>query len=316
MRNKKQVNVFVSDRIHNAGIELLDSKFNVYKKYELSNDELLAFISSVCNKSSLIDVLVIRSNRKLDANFIKALRSSTNIRLICTVSSGFENVNTEACRKYKIHYLNVPDGNFISAAKHTFALILSIAKRLLIKHQEMQSGKFNSVSGENMELYDKTIGIIGVGRVGSYVARLAKGLRMKILGNDIKKSLKNKYTWIKFVSLNYLLKNSDIITVHTPLDNSTRNLINHNNIKDIGKNSIIINCARGGIINENALYISLKNNKIFYAGIDVFENEPDINFSFGKLNNVLLTPHIAGKTKESYKRMAIQAAKQLINFYK
>jgi len=316
LNNKRQITVFISDRIHISGIELLVRKFKVYEKYGLSNDELLQFISSTSKYIPFSDALVIRSDRKLDDKFIKNLKSSTKVRLICTVSSGYENINTEACGRFGIKAINVPYGNYISAAEHTFALILSIAKQIHIKQKEMQRGKFKSISGETMELFQKTIGIIGVGRVGSHVARIAKSFGMKVIGNDIKKSLKNKYKWIKFISLNNLLKSSDIITIHTPLDRSTINLINNMNINFINKNSILINCARGGIINEKELLNSLRQKKILYTGIDVFENEPDINFAFGKLNNTLLTPHIAGKTKESYKRMAIQAAERIIKYYK
>lgn len=314
MSKINSINVFTADKIHDDGLKLLSRNFNVISKYGLTNDDLLKFILGY--KSWGKDVLIVRSTRKIDGKFIEKLAASTTIKVLCTVSSGFDNVDTDACKKNKIRFFNVPYGNYISAAEHTFALLLAIVKRLKSEHENITKGNFNSESGRTWELLNKNIGIIGVGRVGSYVAKIAKCFGMKVIGNDIKKSVINKYKWIKFVSLNKLLSSCDIVTIHTPLDKSTRHLINKNNLKLLNSNSILLNCARGGVIDEKALYNSLKNKEIYYAGIDVFENEPNIDFKLTKLDNVILTPHLAGKTKESYQRMAIQAAIRIINFYK
>ncbi|HEY3251239.1 MAG TPA: NAD(P)-dependent oxidoreductase [Ignavibacteria bacterium] len=313
MKALNKINVFVADKIHDDGLKLLSKNFKVVTKYGLNNSELLNFISGY--KSSSKDTLIIHSTRKIDGKFIDNL-VSTSVKVLCTVSSGFDNIDVNACKKNRIKFFNVPCGNYISAAEHTFALMLAIAKRLKEEHVGILKGEFETVSGKTAEIYKKTIGIIGVGHVGSYVAKLARCFGMNIIGNDIKKSVINKYRWIKFVPLTKLLKISNIVSIHTPLDDSTRYLINKKNLKLLNRSSIILNCARGGVIDEKALYNSLKNNKIYYAGIDVFENEPNINFKFAKLSNVLLTPHLAGKTKESYQRMAIMAAEQIINYYK
>ena len=312
MKSSVKIRVFVADKIHIDGLNFLSKHFKLYTKYGLNNFKLIDFISQNRTTDSICDVLVIRSTRRLDSNSIEKLKSQTSVKAICTVSSGFDNIDISAAKRNKIKVFNVPWGNYISAAEHTFAMLLAITKRLEKMHNEIKLRIFNTLPGQTTELHNKTIGIIGVGRVGSYVARLARSFGMRVLGNDIKKSLKNKYKWIKFVSLSNLLKNSNYITIHTPLDNTTRHLINRYNIKQINKNSIILNCARGGVIDENALYNALRGNKISYAGIDVFENEPDIDFKISKLRNVLLTPHIAGKTAESYRRMAVQASEILI----
>jgi len=313
LKRKPTVNIVISDKINNEGVKLLKSHFTVTEKYGLNNDELLKYFSKERYPDST--ALLIRSTRKFDKRLIAKFASETNVRLICTVSSGFDNIDIETSNLYKIKILNVPNGNFISAAEHTFSMILAIHKQICRVNNQMIKKKY--ITGYNIsnEVKDKSIGIIGVGRIGSAVAGYARSFGMRIYGNDIKRSVINKYKWIKFVSLNKLLNTCDIITVHTPLDKTTMHLINRNNLKLLKPEAIVINCARGGIIEEKALYDSLKSKKISFAGIDVFENEPDIDFRFAKLNNVLLTPHIAGKTKQSNRRMSIQAAEQIINYY-
>jgi len=312
---KKKPNIYLADDIHPDGINLLKKKFNIIKLSGLNNSELIKKISSKAVLSSKTSALVIRSSRQLEKKDIKRIIGKTNIRLICTASSGFDNIDIKECRRYGIDVLNVFGGNSISAAEFTIGLILAITKGLMKASNDMSKGKFDNTKSLNTELYGKTIGIIGVGRVGSHVARLSRSFGMKILGNDINKKLVNKYKFVKFVSLSYLLQNSDVVTLHVPLDNSTRKLVNKNNIAGISKHSILINCSRGGIVDEPALINALKKNKIKYAGIDVFENEPNINKAFAKLKTVILTPHFAGKTVESRKRMASLLADKIMKYY-
>ena len=190
-------------------------------------------------------------------------------------------------------------------------MLLSFMKKIPQKSSEMKKGVFNS-NYSNSEIFGKTIGIIGVGRIGSRVAKIARAFGMNVLGNDIKSSLQNKYPWIKFVQLNKLLASSDFVTVHTPLDKTTYHLLSGNNLKLLKPESILVNCARGGIVDESALIEILKSKKIAGACLDVFENEPDFNKKLAKLDNVLLTPHLAGKTAESKRRMAVLTASNII----
>ena len=315
MKSNNSINIFLADEIHPEGIDLLKKKFKVVKLTGLSGEKLMKALISVGGNVSGKSAMVIRAARKIDKNFVKKIYDNTNIRLIFTVSSGFDNIDISACSKYKIKVLNIFGGNSISAAEFTIGIMLAISKNLTSFHTSMKRRIFDNRRITNLELHGKTIGIIGVGRVGSHVAKIAKSLGMKIIGNDIKLSLKNKYKWIKFVPLNTLLRSSDIVTIHTPLDESTCHLLNKNNLKLMSPSSILINCARGGIIDEKALIRLLKQCKIYYAGLDVFENEPKFNKSFSNLSNVMLTPHSAGKTKESYKRMGLMAAEKLINYY-
>lgn len=315
MKSGYKINIYVADEIHPDGIKLLKNKFNVVKLTGHNNRRLINLIFAEKTPLKKNSALIIRSARKLDKNSITEIHLKTDIKLICTVSSGFDNIDINECRKRKIDVINVLGGNSISAGEFTLALILASAKNLIIANDDMNKGTFDNTRSMNIELFGKTIGIIGVGRVGSYVARLSHSFGMKILGNDINKKLITKYKRVKFVSLNTLLKSSDIITLHIPLNETTRRLINRNNIKLIAKNSILINCSRGGTIDEAALINALKKNKIRYAGIDVFEKEPDFNKDFLKLKNVILSPHFAGKTVESRKRMAVISAGKIIKYF-
>lgn len=315
---KKGIKIFIADIIHNAGIDLLEKNgFDIIKSYGLSNKELIKFISyfKPLKTSARNSALIIRTVRKLGKSDIAQISKYTDIRLICTASSGYDHIDIKETKNHNIHVMNVPDGTSVSAAEHTMAMLLAITKNLIPADKDMKKGIFDFNRYTNTELFGKTIGIIGVGRVGFLVANIARSLGMKVIGNDINKSLKAKYKWIKFVSLKNLLSTSDVITVHTPLDRSTKDLINSVNLKLVNKNIILLNCARGGIINESALLNSLKNKRLFYSGIDVFENEPGFKKEFSKLQNVILTPHLAGKTVESKQRVSVQLAERITQYY-
>lgn len=312
----KNVNIYLADDIHSKGINLLQKKFNVINLRGFTNTILLNKIKSLSNiftdKNS---ALIIRSIRKLDKHFLKSLSAYTDVKLICTVSSGFDNIDLINCKNFQLDVLNVAGANSISAAEFTFALIMAVTKNILTADKNMKSSFFDYSKFNNIELYGKTIGIIGVGRIGFKVAKIAKAFGMIVLGNDIDTKVKRKYTSIKFISLNNLIKKSDIITIHTPLNDTTYKLINEKNLSLFPYGSVLINCSRGGTVDENALIKALSKNKLFYAGIDVFENEPFFNKKFTKLKNVILTPHLAGKTVESKQRMGIKAAENVIQYF-
>lgn len=308
-------NIFIADDFHKSGILLLNKNFKVINISGYDNNTLIDRISSnEITEPDEYSVLIVRSVRKIDKHFILKLTKKTNVKLVCTVSTGFDNIDVEAAAKAGIDIMNVTGANSISAAEFTFSLLLAINKSLLNADKKMKAGIFNSSVYSNTEIYGKTIGIIGVGRIGSKVATYAKAFGMKILGNDISPLPKRKYKFVKFVSLNKLLAESDFITIHTPLDSSTRHLVNKNNLKLCKKYAVVINCSRGGTINESDLINALKLNKISYAGVDVFENEPAVRKEFLKLDNVILTPHLAGKTIESKERLAVTAAEKIIKY--
>lgn len=312
---RKKAKIFVADDVHADAIALLKKYFDIIEFKDLDNRNLISNLKAFStNNESSKDCLLIRSTRIVDSVLARKLSDLTSIRLVVTVSAGFDNIDLPQCRKYGIDVMNVAGGNSVAAAEFTFALILSSVKSVIPADYQMKIGVFNYSKYCNTELAGKTIGIIGVGNVGSKVARFAKAFGMKILGNDINRSLIKKYKFIRFVNLSKLLKNSDIITIHTPLDNSTRKLINSDNIRLIRPHVVLINTSRGGTVDEEQLIRSLRHNSLFYAGIDVFKDEPAFNKKFTKLNNVILTPHLAGKTLESKKRMSLIAAEKIIKY--
>jgi len=303
--------ICVADKIHPSGLTRLRKRgFKLSIACEIPNEDLVAELSR-----SGADVLIIRSIRRVNNELLARIRKQTAVKLICTASSGIDHIDMEYARASGIKVINVPNGNFISAAEHTFALILGIVKNLIPFHQDMKAGVFDSKKHLNRELFGKTIGIIGVGRVGSHVAKIARALQMRVVGNDIRISLKQKYKWITFAPLKKLLNISDVVTVHTPLNRSTKDLISAKEISMMKRSAILINCARGEIVNERALVSSLKTGRIAYAGIDVFENEPAIRKELIAQNNVLLTPHVAGKTKESDQRISTELANSICKFF-
>lgn len=312
----KNVNIYLADDLHHKGTRLLKNKFNVIDLKGLDNKKLVSKINTLAKYTTIKNsALIIRSVRNIDKRIIKKISTDTDIKLICTVSSGFDNIDVDICKSSGIDVMNVAGANSISAAEFTLAVILAISKNIINADHDMKHGIYDYSKYNNYELYGKTIGIIGVGRIGSKVAKLALAFGMNVLGNDISPVVKKKYPSIKFVSLKKLITSSNIVTIHTPLDRSTKYIINKKNMKLFIQNSVLINCSRGGTVDEKSLITVLKNNKLYYAGVDVFESEPGFNKMFTKLNNVLLTPHLAGKTVESKERMSIKTAEKIIEYY-
>lgn len=312
----KPVNIFIADDVHRAGIIYLNKYFNVFDLKDLNNNKLLKQINLISADNLLIpSALVIRSTRKIDKNFLSEVKKKSNLKLICTVSTGYDNIDILNSAKFGIDVMNVAGANSIAAAEFTIGMILASVKEIIKADNIVKKGEFDASGFRNTELAGKTIGIIGVGRIGSRVAEISKAFGMKISGNDINPAVKKKYRFINFCSIKKLLENSDIVTVHTPLDSSTRYLLNKSNLKYIKNNSVLINCARGGIVEESALINEVKKGRIRYAAIDVFENEPRVNKKLLKLKNIILTPHLAGKTLESKEAMAVKAAKKIAEYF-
>jgi len=311
-----RANIYLADPISEKDeLYLHRNNFKIINLCNYSLDDVIHGISLNDRKSDVSSALVIRSYRRLLRPHIGLLASETNIKLICTLSSGYDHIDLEYCSAKGIKVINVPGGNSVSAAEHTFAMILSFFKNLFKYDNMLRKGNFKSDYFDNHELSGKTIGIIGVGRVGSKVARYARCFGMKVLANDIDRKVRDKYRSLKFVTLDYLLKNSDIITLHVPLNPTTEKLINRSNIRMIKKGSVIINCARGGVIDEEVLIRILKSGKIRGAALDVFETEPCVRDELKKLKNVIITPHVAGKTVQSYERISYLAVRRIIGYF-
>lgn len=291
LNSKNKIRILIADEIDLDGLKLLSpKKFSVISKINVSNPEILKNYND-CN------VLVIRSTRIIDRDFL----SKCNFRVIATCTKGTDHIDLEYAKKRNIIVLNSQTGNVVSAAEHTFALLLGIVKQIKLSDKLVRENKFVNNDFKRIELRGKRIGIIGFGKVGSRVAEYAKAFGMIVYANDIDSNVIKNNPETDFKSLNFILKNSDVVTLHIPLNKSNVNFISEDKLKLLSENTILINTSRGGVIDEDYLIGMLKKRKICFAGLDVFKNEPKINKLLFKLENVILTNHVAGKTKDSHK---------------
>jgi len=302
--------VLVCDQISDDGLNLLkENNFTVDVKIGLQPDELKNVIKDY-------EVVIVRSATKLTKDIID---SAEKLKLIVRGGVGLDNIDAEAAKSKNITVLNTPEASTITVAEHTMALLLALTKNIAIADKSVKEGKWEKKKFKGIELYNKTLGLIGVGRIGSTVAKIAKnGFQMKVLGYDpyVKKDILKKNGIEPVNSIDELLEKSDIVSLHLPLTPETKNLINRERINKMKDGAIIVNCARGGIIDETALAEALKSGKLWGAALDVFENEPPKNSPLLNLENVVLTPHIGAATKEAQKRVGIESAKTIINFFK
>lgn len=306
MLNKNnKIRILIADDISLDGIKNLPSQhFYLINKVGITNSEIIKHYNSC-------DVLVIRSIRKIDKSFLE----KCNFKIIASCTKGIDHIDVKTAKKKNIKILYSETGNVVSAAEHTFALLLSISKNLFYSNTLVRRNKFSNYDFKRIELRGKKIGIIGFGKVGSRLARYAEAFEMEIFANDINPDVRKKKSNYNFKSLNYVLKNSDIITIHIPLNERNRNFICKDKLKLLNNNAIFINTSRGEIVDEKFLIKLLFDKKIYYAGLDVFENEPKINKLLFKLNNVILTNHIAGKTEDSLKYISNDIFMQVKTYF-
>jgi D-3-phosphoglycerate dehydrogenase len=298
--------VLISDNISPKCIEILKKTgLKVDVKTGMKTEELKACIGDY-------DGLIIRSATKVTSEIIDA---AINLKVIGRAGSGLDNVNSTAATKKGIVVMNTPGGNTITTAEHTISLMLSLARKIPQATMSMKAGKWEKKKFMGVELFNKTLGIIGIGNIGSQVAKRAQGLAMNVIAYDpFLSEDKAKAMGVEKVDLQDVFSRSDFITIHTPLTPETKNIINKETI-NMMKNSVrIINCARGGIINEKDLYDAVIDGKVAGAALDVFEKEPPENNPLLTLDNVIATPHLGASTKEAQENVAIAVAEQVVDY--
>lgn len=302
--------VFITRDIPEVGIALLKRygfEVDVYKKEKPITRKELLFGIKDC------DAIIPLLTDKIDKDLIDKMKYC---KVIANYAVGFNNIDIDYAKSKGIVVTNTPDVLTDSTADLTMALVLACARRIPEAEQLMKDKKFKGWKPKllvGMELHNKYFGILGAGRIGSAVAKRAHSFGCKIFYfSDFKNlSLEKKYG-AKRESLNTILKKSDIISIHLPLNKNTYNLLNETNLHLIKKSAIFINTARGEITDEKSLLSMLKQNKIAFAGFDVYENEPKLREDFYKLNNVILLPHIGSATVEARNNMSLLAAKNVI----
>lgn len=299
--------VLVSDSISPKGVEILKKAgLEVDLKTGMKPDELKACIGDYHG-------LVIRSATKVTADIIEA---ATNLRVVGRAGSGLDNVDKAAATKKGIVVMNTPGGNTITTAEHTIALMFALARQLPQATASMKGGKWEKKRFMGVELFNKTLGIIGLGNIGSQVAKKAQGLEMVVIAYDpFLSEDRARAMGIEKVELVELFRRSDFITIHTPLTPETKNLISKETIKMMKDSVRIINCARGGIVNEADLYEAISSGKVAGAALDVFEKEPvESDNPLLGLDNVVCTPHLGAATTEAQENVAIAVAEQIADY--
>lgn len=255
---------------------------------------------------------IIRSGTTITSALIEAGQS---LRVIGRAGVGVDNVDLEAATRKGILVINAPDGNTISTAEHTCAMLMSLARRIPQANHSVRAGKWDRKSFTGSEVFEKTLGVVGVGKIGRAVAERMKAFGMKILGYDPVLSAEvARRMGLELVSLDEVIEQSDFITIHTPLNDATRGLFNRETLARCRKGVRIVNCARGGIIDEQALLEALNSGQVGGAALDVYSKEPPPESLTELLQHphVVATPHIAASTDEAQEKVARQVTEQVI----
>lgn len=299
--------VLVSDNLSEIGIQTLKNSPGIQVDVDtnLSKEELIKKIKGYHG-------LAIRSATKVTSDIIDAAK---NLQVIGRAGIGLDNVDIEAATKRGIVVMNAPEGNMITTAEHTISMMLSLSRNIPQATASMKAKKWEKKRFMGRELFNKTLGIVGLGRIGSIVADRARGMKMNVIAYDpfISEDKVNEMG-IELVSLDELFERSHYITLHVPLSDETRNLINEEAFKKMKRGVIIINCARGGMVNEKDLYEAIKSGKVAGAALDVFEQEPPQNNPLFDLDEVICTPHLGASTDEAQKNVAAAIAEQIANY--
>jgi len=300
-------NVLVSDPLAEEGIEILKKFCNVDEKTGLSEDELVGIIGNY-------DALVVRSGTEVTARVIEA---ATKMKYIGRAGAGVDNIDTDAATRKGIIVANAPEGNTLAATEHTMAMMLSLARRIPSANASLKKGEWKRSKFMGVEMNEKTLGVVGFGRIGREVAKRAQSFNMRVVAYDpFITPERGAQFGVEMMSVEDLFRVADVITVHTPLIKETKHLVNATSIATMKDGVRIINCARGGIIDEKALADAVLSGKVAGAALDVFEEEPPTESPLLGLDNVVVTPHLGASTVEAQKNVAISIAHQCIDVLK
>ena len=300
--------VLISDALSAAAVQIFkDRGIDVDFQPALGKDKekLAAIVGNY-------DGLAIRSATKVTA---KILEQAKNLKVIGRAGIGVDNVDIPAATARGIIVMNTPFGNSITTAEHAISLMLALARQIPEADASTRAGKWEKNKFMGVEMFGKTLGVIGCGNIGSIVADRALGLKMKVIAYDPFLSADRATNLgVEKVELEELFKRADFITLHTPLTDKTRNIINATAIKTMKKGVRIVNCARGGLVDEAALYEALKGGQVAGAAFDVFVTEPATENPLFGLPNVVCTPHLGASTSEAQENVALQIAEQMADY--
>ena len=276
-------------------------------------EELNLDRAGLLEKVKEVDALVVRSGIQIDADVIRA---GSKLRVIARAGVGLDNIDIKAAKEAGIPVVNAAEASGQSVAEHTIALMLAVMRKIPVADAGLRKEQWLKKSLRGNTLNEKTLGIVGTGAIGQIVAKIAIAFGAKVIGHDIIQYEEVLKMGIKYVSFEELLAQSDIITIHVPLLPSTAKMFNEEVFKQMKRGAILINTSRGGVIDQVALYSALKTGEIGGAGLDVYEKEPPGEDPLFKLENVVVTPHIAGQTFEAQKAIGDIIAQKIIDAVK
>ena len=289
--------ILICDRIADEGIRIMEEKgYEVTKAWNLPKTELPKIVGEY-------DALIVRSATKVDADLIAMAKK---LKVIGRAGEGLDNIDLEKAREMDIAVVNTPHVSAMSVAELTIAHLLALARGIVEGTLTLREGKWAKEELMGVEVNGKTLGIIGCGNIGKTVERLALALGMKVLGVDA-------CVYDRFVPLDEMLHEADFITIHVPLTPHTRHMLSTKEFNMMKNGVMLINCSRGGVVDQEALYQALVSGKVKAAALDVFEEEPPKNSKLLTLRNVYATPHIGAQTQEAQLRASIQIAKKVID---
>jgi D-3-phosphoglycerate dehydrogenase len=298
--------VLATDSVSRSIIDIFPKDTAIEFKDNLKPEEMISIIGEY-------DALVVRSQTRVSEEIIKA---GKKLQVIARAGVGIDNVDVEAATRAGIVVVNAPTGNTVSAAEHTIALLLASARNIPQANASLKNCQWKRHEFMGTELRGKTLGIIGLGNVGSEVAKRAQGFEMKLLGIDPLVSVEYaKKLQVELVDLPRLLKESDFITLHLPLTAQTRNIIGAKELALCKPTARIVNCARGGLIDEKALVKAIKEKRLAGAAIDVFEKEPCTQSILFGVDSVIVTPHLGASTTEAQVLAAKDVAEQIVDIF-
>lgn len=303
-----------------------------YIRKKLKNHKL-KFFDRILDKNKInkikdIEVLVVFVHSEVDKEILDSL---DKLKLIVTMSTGYDHIDLDECKKRRVKVCNVPDYAENTVAEHTFALILALSRKICQSWDDFRKGRHDGDELIGVDLKGKTLGVIGVGKIGKRVIKMAKAFEMNIIAYDVVRNFN-----VKYVSLDYLLRNSDVVSLHCPLNEHTENMMNKGNINKMKKGALFVNTARGKLVDTIALVKALKEKKLRGIALDVLENEEEIQeepevlvkktmhkskvarleASLLKLNNVIITPHNAFNSEESILRLIDETIENIKSFKK
>jgi len=302
------IKVLVSDDLSKAAVEIMSGAgLTVDVKTGLPPAELGEIIGQYHG-------LAVRSATKVTPEI---LSKAANLRIVGRAGVGVDNIDVKTATEKKVQVINTPSGNAIAAGELAIAFMFALARKIPQATASMKKGEWEKKKFAGVEITGKTLGVVGFGNIGRQVAERGVGLRMKVLAHDpLLAPGADAPAGIQIVGLDDIIAKSDFISLHLPFLPTTKGLFGADNLKKMKKGAYLINCARGGIVDENALYEVLKSGHLGGAALDVFEKEPCGPLPLFELDNVLASPHIGASTKEAQEKVAVELAEVFVDFFK